>query len=179
MPQRERISIFANKNNSGASHPHTGSTGSAAGSPADSCTGIHPPGSDSRAGTCGCRHTRPYLSGAEKQRVLLQETDSALDQPSRRLPLKAGCWPTFTGLSVRIQRESTLAVAAEAPRRVLADAVVATQIGICRTFVVVCKKERIGWVKAADLPTDEIWVTAAKLNQQVFRSQVSLEPKGS
>ena len=63
MHQTEGIFIFADKKSGGITHPRTGSTGSAAGSLEDSCTGIHPLGSDSRADTCGYRHTHPYLSG--------------------------------------------------------------------------------------------------------------------
>lgn len=83
------------------------------------------------------------------------------------LSLKFDCWPTFAGLSVWIQRESTLAVAAEAPRRVLADAVAAAQIGVCCTFVVVCKGKRIRSVKEVGLTSDE-W--AVKPNLNIFHS---------
>lgn len=57
LPQTETLFLFT--------HPHTGSTGSAVGIPVDSCTCIHPPGSDSHADTGGCRRTRPYLSAAQ------------------------------------------------------------------------------------------------------------------
>lgn len=67
MPQKGRIFIFADKKNSGITHPHTGSTGSAAGSLVDSCTCMHRLSSDSHADTCGYRHTHPYLSGTSTQ----------------------------------------------------------------------------------------------------------------
>lgn len=40
---------------------HTGSTGSAGGSPGGSCSGSPPRCSGSRAGSGGCLHTRPRL----------------------------------------------------------------------------------------------------------------------
>ena len=85
MHQTEGIFIFADKKSGGITHPRTGSTGSAAGSLEDSCTGIHPLGSDSRADTCGYHHTHPYLSGTHTQQHDHERLFPAVDQLILRL----------------------------------------------------------------------------------------------
>lgn len=81
MLSKGRICIFAaKKKKSGVSHPHTGSTGSAAGSLLDSCICIHPPGSDSHADTCGYHHTHPYLSGTNIQQNYCESLCSVINQ---------------------------------------------------------------------------------------------------
>lgn len=85
MPQKERIFIFADKKNSGITHPHTGSTGSAVGSLVDSCTCIHPPGSDSHADTCGYHRTHPNLSGTNIQQNYSKSLFSLMNQLTLRL----------------------------------------------------------------------------------------------
>lgn len=83
-------------------------------------------------------------------------------------------------MSARVQRESALAVAAEAPRRVLADAVAAAQIGVCCTFVVVFKEKKICSVKETDLTTDETRVRRLNLNAfQLFEPFIKMILSGS
>ena len=131
----------------GLTHPHTGSTGSAAGSLEDSCTCIHPPDFGSHADTCGFHHTRPYLSETNTQQTTV--TTFIL----YRLILTSLVFQTFAALSVGIQWESSLAVAVEAPRRVLAGAIGATHAGVRGTFVVVYAERR----KSSDECRHQSW----------------------
>lgn len=115
-------------------HQHTGSTGSVAGSLEDSYTCSHPPGSDNHADICGSLHTRPCLLEIEETVCQSLVFTNQLHIVNR---WGLGRFHTFTRLSIRIQCKAALAVAAEAPRTVLADAVGATQIGVTCTFIVV------------------------------------------
>lgn len=123
----------------GVTHPHTGSTGNVAGSLVDSYTCTRPPGSGNHADICGSLHTHPYLCGTNIGETFGQSLKLGLGNHS----VLSG-FPTFTGLCIGIQREAALAVATEAPWTVLADAVGATQIGVCCTFIVVCAERREG-----------------------------------
>lgn len=82
-PKREEFLYLLIK--SGFTHPHTGSTGSAAGSLVDSCTCMHQLSSDSHADTCGYHHTHPYLSGTNTQQDYCKSLFSGINQLILRL----------------------------------------------------------------------------------------------
>lgn len=132
-------------------HPHTGSTGSAARSPEDSRSGNLPACSDSHAGSGGYCYTHPHLRKMNIQtaQFLILSTFTFHFTVWHRyvtlLTISNRIWGgllTFTLQSCGVQGETFRAFTVEATRCVDTRGLWTTHTALTCTLVVICKERR-------------------------------------